>query len=522
MKSIIRICLCIFLLFISTNICLANNSNIAKGKVFIDSNKNLKHDKGEEGVPGVMISNREDIILTDKNGDYQISAGDESIIFITKPTGFQVPMDENNMPQFYYIHQPKGSPKGLKFQGIDPTGKLPDSINFPLYKTEVKNSFKAIFVGDPQPDKDSEVSYYRDDIINEMMNKDAEFYLALGDIVGDNLSLYKRLNRIVGQIGIPAYNVMGNHDMNYQVPDRQYEAETFKSIFGPDYYSFNYGKVHFVVLNDIEYKGWNNAENKHGGYIGSIGDKQLEWLKNDISLVPENYLIVINKHIPLSGGYEKENRKALFEILKNRKHLLATAGHTHSVELLNFNKEYDWKGEATFPNMILGAGCGSWWTGPVDARGIPVSTCMDGAPNGFFIFSFDGNQFDYHFYPANHSSDFQMRICSPSGIMNFKKLENQQIIVNIFAGHQEMAVHCQLDHGAPIKMNREIMRDPFLEKYFEKHSEQFKGWVSPANSTHIWVAPLPTDIQKGVHKIKILAEDQKGHSYTGYQIFEVR
>jgi hypothetical protein len=40
--------------------------------------------------------------------------------------------------------------------------------------------------------------------------------MTTGDIMFDDLSLYPRLNRIIGQIGISWYNIRGNHDLNYE------------------------------------------------------------------------------------------------------------------------------------------------------------------------------------------------------------------------------------------------------------------------------------------------------------------
>jgi hypothetical protein len=55
--------------------------------------------------------------------------------------------------------------------------------------------------------------------------------MTIGDIMYDDLSLYPRLNRIIGQIGLPWYNIGGNHDLNYEAPSAKYSRETFKRIY---------------------------------------------------------------------------------------------------------------------------------------------------------------------------------------------------------------------------------------------------------------------------------------------------
>jgi hypothetical protein len=32
------------------------------------------------------------------------------VVFVVKPSGWMTPVDENNLPQFSYVHKPAGSP----------------------------------------------------------------------------------------------------------------------------------------------------------------------------------------------------------------------------------------------------------------------------------------------------------------------------------------------------------------------------------------------------------------------------
>jgi hypothetical protein len=74
--------------------------------------------------------------------------------------------------------------------------------------------------------------------------------MTMGDIAFDEMSLLPRINALIGQIGIPWYNVPGNHEINFLASDDERLLETFKRYYGPPYYSFNYGDVHYVVLDD--------------------------------------------------------------------------------------------------------------------------------------------------------------------------------------------------------------------------------------------------------------------------------
>ncbi|MCP5052087.1 MAG: Cna protein B-type domain containing protein [bacterium] len=519
-------CLLIFLLA-TTPLTPKGKQKTAKGIVFEDTNQNGILDKNEKGLPNIPVSNQYDVVKTDRNGRFQLPIEKETIIFVTKPAGYTVPMDPNNISRFYYIHQPKGSPPGLKYKGIQPTGKLPGMLHFPLVKTPMDDSFDVIVMGDPQTQTLQELSYYRDDVVSRIVGTDARFYIALGDILYDDLSFYDRMDQVVGKIGIPVYHVMGNHDMNFQVPDHIHEAETFKRTYGPDYYSFDYGKVHFVVLNTVKYMGWDHEKNRRGRYVGYVHERQLTWLKNDLAFVPNDHLVVLTMHIPIMTDlmpYDNTrilNREALFNVLENRNHLLALAGHMHLVEYIEFNEKTGWQSNTEFPSLTSGAGCGTWWHGPKDVRGIPYGICTDGAPSGYFRFSFYGSGYKWKFHPTGPVTHSQMRINSPGGTLSMADLKDGQINVNVFAGTPRTIVKVQLDDQPEVTMERKLMKDPFVEKLMKSKPELYTEWMVPALSPHIWVAPLPATLVPGVHRLKVTVTDQHGAIFTEHGLFEI-
>jgi hypothetical protein len=418
----------------------------------------------------------------------------------------------------------------LKYPGITPSGKLPAMIFFPLFKSTPEENFDIIVIGDPQTANSEEIGFFRDNIVAGLMGTDARFYLALGDILYNDLSLYNQMHQVVGQIGIPVHHVIGNHDMNFQVPDHIHEAETFKRFHGPDYYSFNYGKVHFVILNSIKYNGWNQKENKAGRYTGYLHDKQLTWLKNDLAFVPQDHLVVFAMHIPVfSELYPQDdysqitNRPEFFRILENRQYLLALAGHMHFVDYLEFTPVHGWHGKAIFPSLTAGAGCGTWWHGPKNPHGIPFGLCTDGAPNGYFCFSFTGNKYRYKFCPAAPSAGMQMRINSPIGTLSFQDFKEGKISVNVnvFTGTPQTTVAFSLDNGLEINMERMVMKDPFFSKLIEMNKTCYLDWMEPTLSTHTWSATLPNGLTPGIHRLKVTAADSQGNMFSDYCLFEI-
>ena len=323
-------------------------------------------------------------------GRYTLPVADESIIFVIKPTGYAVPVDEQMLPRFYYIHQPAASPQSLdlRFRGIDPTGPLPDFVDFPLKKVDEPQAFDVILFTDPQPESQAEVDFIRDDVVNGLIGAQAAFGMTTGDIMFDDLSLYPRLNRIIGQIGLPWYNIGGNHDLNFEAPSAKYSRETFKRIYGPNYYAFEYGGVLFLMLDNVNYLGFDPAKPRAGGkFEGRFDQRQLAFIANVLKEFPADKLVVACMHIPLQTYVDQVdpimntvNRGDFLKLLAGRPHTVSLSGHTHTTEHHYFGAEDGFTGAVPHHHHVMTAVSGSWWSGPYDHRGIAVADSRDTQP----------------------------------------------------------------------------------------------------------------------------------------------
>lgn len=457
-----------------------------QGTVFLDINRNGIKDNNERGIPDVLVSNQKDVVKTDKNGSYEIEKLKNKVIYLVKPAEYGI--------DSYYLANDI------------------NSTDFALYPKEYKKTFDIIAVGDPQMRCKESLDAFQEDIVEEMLNYSPEFAIILGDIADNDLSIYPRTKEILAQLPYPVYPVFGNHDTNYQALSCEDEADIFQEYWGPDYYSFDEGQVHFIVLNNILYEGWNKKANDKGGYFGGISESQYEWLKNDLEYVSDNKLIVLNMHIPMLQDYVyKEQITRIFDLLKKRQHLLALSGHLHGMENYFFNEESWWSG-ASFQNITVGAACGSWWCGPKDERGIPVSTCMDGSPNGYFHIRFDGNKYSYHFIPANHRTDFQLRTV-------YIKDKND-LYVNVFSATSEASVIAELNGQKITLQNVMDEYDPFIEQTYNLRWN-FDNWQGgKIKPKHLWKCHLP-ELQEGTYRINIEVIDVDGKKYEGYKLINV-
>lgn len=488
----------------------------ATGVVFEDRNGDGVRNAGEPGIPGVAVSNQVDVVLTDAEGRYSLPVEERMILFVTKPANYQTRVDSLNLPLFYYVHKPSGSPPQY-YAGVEPTGPLPASVDFPLTPAPVQNSFRVLMLGDPQVETGQEVGYMRDDVLNELSNGagGALFAVALGDLVFDHLSLFRAYKECIGRVGIPFYNVIGNHDENYDAPNDDLANETFIRHFGPVYYSFDYGQAHFVVLDNLNWQG-----READKYIEEFGERQLKWLERDLAVTPREKLIVLLSHAPIiyPQGRTLKDAPRLFEVLRARPRVLAFNAHTHYCFHHFFTAENGWKGEGQFHQVNAATICGSWWGGPKDIRGIPVADQRDGVPNGYTWLDITGTDYTTTFKPASLDANYQMRIYPPSTFGDTRET-SRTVLVNVFHGTPTDEVAFSLDGAAPRPMTYRPQNDPVAAALYAGPLDSGKSWVNPTTAYHMWEAQLDEPPKGGYHKITVTHKDLYGREWTQALIF---
>lgn len=277
-------------------------------------------------------------------------------MFVIKPRGYRTPLSADKLPRFYYVHKPKGSPPS-QYAGVAPTGPLPAAINFPLYEQKEPEHFRAVLFGDPQPRNQQEVEFVGHDVVEELIGTDASFGVTLGDIAFNNLDTFETLNKTIALIGIPWYNVIGNHDINFEAKHDGHSDETFERVYGPAYYSFDFGQVHFIVLDDIEW--FIPTEGGKGDYRGGLGDEQIQFIRNDLTMIPAEQMVVLMMHIPIVGVRDREQ---VYRLIEKRPFCISISGHTHHQEHRYIKKEDGWLGPEPHHHIINVTVCGGWWS----------------------------------------------------------------------------------------------------------------------------------------------------------------
>lgn len=508
--SVVKFCFFLQLIILLSIYPKCLNALMVSGFVYEDINRNKIFDKEDKGIYQVGVSNGVDVILTDKNGKYSIELKDSDYIFIIKPSKFKCSLNMNTKnPHFFSLFDVDT----LKKESID-------KVNFPLYKVKERKEFSAIFLGDIQVRNEQQLGYFINAFMPDLFKANADIYITLGDNVYDNMLLFPSLLETMGKLNNPVYYTAGNHDINSISDGPELQYLTYKKYIGPTYYSFNYSNVHFVILESVKWDGYR--------YFGEFGEKQLDWLKNDLKHVDENRLVLFIMHIPIFTWDGKNKLKKtvsdsdnFISIVKDFKNSLIIAGHTHTIEKI-YSKDYDILNEKhlKIPILIAGATSGNRWRDNcVDELGIPYSRMKDGSPKGYYLITFKDNKFNETYkIPGNPNKQMDVYVIDnntliSNSITEEDQTDNMSLVANIFNGDAHSKVFYSINDKKNIPMKREFVIDPLFNA--------ISGNKASYKSYHTWLAKLDR-LEKGVHKIKVIYRDKNGKEYEEFKVITVK
>lgn len=538
-------------LTLPTSTAQAAPEQVASGSVFEDLEGSGKPGRASRGIAGVMVSNGRDVVKTDPEGRWRLPVREGDSLFVVKPPHWSTPLAPTSVPQFSYLYQPRGSAKDIAWHhpGVAETGPLPPSIDFPLVRQRESARFEVLLFADTQPQDRVELGYLRDDIIAGALGTSAAFGINHGDVVFDDLSLYPRYLQLLGATRIPWHHCPGNHDINLEARDDRSSRETWKRVFGPRHYAFQYAGATFILLDNVYYFGDNPGMPRNGTYCGRIGEQQLQFVRNVVAHVPREHLIVVSMHVPLLTYQDPSNaadntadRDRLLRLLATRSHAVSFSGHMHLTEhhYLCDGTTAGSTGSRGHHHQVLAAASGGWWGGPHDGRGIPSADSPDGSPNGYHILAVDEAHYSTRFVPATGKTSRQLRavVNIPSARQAAAirpdsdahalapipacELAVGELVVNVFDGGPRTRVSYAIGgRPAQVPMQRQAICDPFVAQLFARSAATQKPWVQAVPSSHVWTAGLPCDLEMGAHRIEVRAIDEYGRERVQQLLLEV-
>lgn len=361
------------------------------------------------GVENVVVSDGAEVTVTNEKGIYQLkSAKKWGYVFISVPSGYEVP-SVGVLPQFH--------------RALKNSADVVERADFKLEKVDGQDSYKIFMLGDMHLANRTgdlgQFAQFTSDLTDYMTRHKGEkmYALTLGDMTWDlywySNSYYfpQYLNTINSQIkNLQIFHTMGNHDNDFQTRSDYDAAVKYVDQICPTYYSFNIGKVHYVVMDDIDCSSYDGTESRN--YVKSLSAEQLDWLAKDLSHVDKTTPVVVAMHAqvfyPTTSGFKIDhdpvNTLRLFDILDGYTVRFVT-GHTH--KLFNVTPDAPIVDGHNFREYNSGSVCASWWWSGNLTPGIHIGT--DGTPGGYGIWDVTGTDFQCLYKSTGWPEEYQFR-----------------------------------------------------------------------------------------------------------------
>ncbi|MDE6100504.1 MAG: calcineurin-like phosphoesterase family protein [Paramuribaculum sp.] len=441
-------------------------------------------DSEGEGVAGVQVSDGFEIVTTDADGVYQMNSKKElGYVFYTVPSGYE-PQTKGVMPQI--------------FQQTKLGASVSERIDFVVDRVGNQDDYKVVFLGDMHlADRTNDINQFTN--ITDDINKyrgahpsDRIYGITLGDMTWD-IYWYTRkfsMDEYVATVnsrlsGMTIYHTIGNHDNDYKATNNIDAKFSYRSVISPNYYSFNIGQVHYVVLDNIDCSSYDGTESRN--YVEQVVPEQLAWLSRDLEYVDKGTPVVIMMHAPLyypltATRFKKDlvNADQLLGVVDGYDVQFVT-GHTHK----NYNvlSSDDIVGGAKVQEHNVGAVCGDWWWSGYLTPGCLMAP--DGTPAGYAVWDFKGKKFSYRYKGCGLDESVQFRsydlnnvkfsmsdvpelpATSTSAVLSFQRYcvaypgtQNNEVLLNVWNYNADWTISVVTDKGQSLTVTPVMAYDP--------------------------------------------------------------
>ena len=430
------------------------------------------------GVPSVDVTDGNIITKTDSTGFYTLKTlSNKDYVYYSLPSGY-LSTTKNYLPQFY--------------KKIDKSKNVQE-INFTINKSKVNQTKHSFIIwADPQVSTKEEFKLLQEvaDDVKKTVSTLPNFShaISVGDNVFDKHNLIEQYIETVSTMQVPFYHTLGNHDMDYNERSNALADKTYCSYFGPSHYSFNVGKVHYIVLNDVFYYGYTYR------YIGYITEEQLHWLEQDLTSFQKGGTVVVSLHIPTMFDKAKKarslaslmtssvmNNKALYNVLKDYNvHIMS--GHSH----VQWNTQI----ASNVLEHTHAAACGAWWQGDV---------CTDGTPKGYTVYEVNGDSLSWYFKGLDKEKTDQFRLY----------LEGDTLCANVFNYDNKWRLEYYEDGKFIDTLQQYLGVDPLAKAAYQKGKNKRYSWLSYHKTGHLF----RTIVKNKSAELKVIAIDRFGNKY---------
>ncbi len=502
-----------------------------------------------EPVAGVMVSDGFAVATTGSDGRYSLQSNKRmGYVFYTLPSGYEPETEENGWQVKIYS----------QLESDDTS--VAETHDFRL--TRVDNDDHIMLVGADShlANRNNDLKQFKNGFVKRVKafaqaNSDTKVYSTiLGDLTWDQYWTSKSygLPEFVETMTTNSYPLMlfpviGNHDNDPSVEpgnDTDHLASgKFREYIAPTYYSFNLGKIHYIVLDDIVYTNTAVAGTDYGEGIAGSRDygqyytnEQLEWLRQDLAAVTDlNTPIVVMAHIQnwalstdgqfrVSAALTSSTSDALAKVLAPYAEAHILTGHTH----YNYHAHPE-----KWPNLHennVAAICATWWwTGKLTDRHI----CKDGSPGGFATYTASGRDLSWMYHSIEDDSDPQMRVYDMNTVkeayksdadvlalmaaypsrVNYATIGDNLIYVNVFNYDTDWTVEI-LEGDTPLTVKRICNEDPLHTLAYDVARYKAAGTLTSSFATNKTNHMFSAQATTADTPVTVRVTDSFGRFYT--------
>lgn len=372
-------------------------------------------DQNGQGIRGIPVSDGFSIVLTDKNGVYQMKSDKRStMVYYSLPAEYEIATDEqNHLPAFYaYIDNNGGT----------------DKRDFKLKKRAVvPDAFAFGAVGDIHIMDAKSADTFKSEAVSgmrEYLDRNFRglpvFAISLGDIINNCKDDYwGKAKDALGSARLsdgsylPFYTIIGNHDHNGRLGNlalqgtQDFDLLTtgdYTRAFGPTCYSFNMGKFHFIMLDN--YIGMNPPSSTGtalcGGGESGLSEDVYNWMVKDLELVENKTVktVVLCQHCQMRGFTSSPHYKDILDQLSKFYDAHIFSGHAHICESYKYTATRTVSGDP-IRERIHGVPMGNFWKSDYTP---------DGSPASFYVYKAQGNRLVSWEFQGYRNEGEQMRL----------------------------------------------------------------------------------------------------------------
>ncbi len=240
------------------------------GVILIGEDAGTVKDTNGNPLKEIVVTNGFDVTTTNEEGKFTLPRRSEvKFIYLSLPAGYHT----NDWYQTVYIADASNS------------SNRREEFNFVLKEEGPKATEEVNFIHFTDTETTSNSGGWLDDLKGFVADTNPDFLIHTGDICYVDGMEYHAKEVTSETLGAPTFYCIGNHDLVDVGPIGHGET-LYEDLFGPVYYSFNKGGVHFIVT-----PMWNgDAPPSYSKY--QVG----KWLEKELALIPEGTPIVGFNH----------------------------------------------------------------------------------------------------------------------------------------------------------------------------------------------------------------------------------